>query len=156
MFCGFFFCLFFLSKRNIWRSNYLVKILLKMVLPPVNACLWRLRAEKSSLSSTLSRCTENLVQKCSIRSVKIWNLGCSIIFTCQSFYGHDNVRGWNYGNGINYICSHLMKCKGILLLRNIMRAPSTIAWCSKSHYCPFLSLELLRVRSICLYLGFPY
>lgn len=127
-----------------------------MVLPRVNVCLWHWRPEKSSLSSTLSRCTDNLVQKYSIRFVKIWNLGYSINFTCWSYYHHDNDKDWMYENGINYMCSHLMKQKGILFLGSLMRVPSTISWCSKSHCHPFLLLELLHVRAICTYLYFLF
>lgn len=128
----------FSSKRNIWKISCLVRILLKMVLPRVNACLWCWRAEKSSQSSTLSRCTDNLVQKYSIRFVKIWNLGYGIIFTCWS-YDRDDDKDWMYENGIIYVCSHnLLKQKWILFLGSLMRIPFTISWCSKSHYNNFI------------------
>ena len=89
--CFILFVLFFLI-RNIWTSNCLVRILLKRILLPIKACFWHWRAERSKLSSTPSRCPASLVRKCSIRFVKIWNRGYSIIFTCQSYYDHDNDR----------------------------------------------------------------
>lgn len=150
----YYFVVAFSSKRNIWKNSYLVRILLKMVLTHVIAYLWHWRAEKSSLSSTLSRCTDNLVQKYSIRFVKIWNLGYNVIFTCWSYYDHDNDKIWMYEKRIIYVCSHLMKQKGILFLGSVMWVPSKISWCSKSHYHPFLISKLLHIRAICIYLHF--
>lgn len=144
----------FSSKRNIWKSSCLVRTLLKMVLPRVNVSLWCWRAEKSNLSSTLSRCTDNLMQKYSIRFVKIWNLGYNIIFTCWYYYDHGNDKDWMYENWLIYVYSHVMKQKRILFLGSVMRVPCTISHCSKSHYPPFLWLKLLHVRAICISLHF--